>query len=82
MVDSNTFLDYIIAEPFRPFRVELATGEAFEVRHPELVYVGITSATIHSSYLVKKANSEMQRQWHNVPLDTVTAIEPIAVSLN
>jgi hypothetical protein len=82
MVNSDTFLDFIIAEPFRPFRVQLATGEAFEVRHPELVYVGVTNATIHSSYLVKKASGDMQRQWHDVPLDAVTAIEPIVASLN
>jgi hypothetical protein len=32
--------------PFTPFRIQLSTGETFDVRHPELVMVGKLSAII------------------------------------
>ena len=28
------------AEPFRPFRIHMASGRAFDVRHPEMIRVG------------------------------------------
>jgi hypothetical protein len=33
-------------EPFRPFRLRLTNGTAYEVRHPELVKVGRSQALI------------------------------------
>jgi len=30
----------LAAKPFRPFRFTLTDGTSYEVRHPELVYVG------------------------------------------
>ena len=28
---------YIQAQPFRPFRLQMASGKTFDVRHPEMV---------------------------------------------
>lgn len=32
--------------PFEPFRLQISDGSAYEVRHPELVLVGMGSAVI------------------------------------
>jgi hypothetical protein len=33
-------LNYVQAEPFRPFRILMNSGRTFDVRHPEMVRVG------------------------------------------
>jgi hypothetical protein len=33
-------------QPFRPFRIVLTTGETYDIRHPDLVMVGLRSITI------------------------------------
>jgi hypothetical protein len=37
----NTVLAYVRAKPFRPFRIVLNSGRAYDVRHPELIRVGL-----------------------------------------
>ncbi|MGH7199813.1 MAG: hypothetical protein ACREJB_04365 [Planctomycetaceae bacterium] len=32
--------EYVDAEPFRPFRIKMASGRTFDVRHPEMIRVG------------------------------------------
>jgi hypothetical protein len=39
MLSPQTVLEYVKAEPFRPFRLHMASGRTFEVRHPELIKV-------------------------------------------
>jgi hypothetical protein len=46
MISSNELLSYTKAEPFRPFRVHMATGATFEVRHPEMARVGRNSVIL------------------------------------
>jgi hypothetical protein len=38
---------YVTAEPFRPFRIRMASGQALEIRHPEMIAVSRSSAHIH-----------------------------------
>ncbi len=33
-------------QPFKPFRVILTTGSAYDIRHPDLIMVGRRSATL------------------------------------
>jgi hypothetical protein len=40
----NPFAQAIRRQPFRPFRVILTTGAAYDIRHPELIMVGRRSA--------------------------------------
>ena len=35
----QTMLGYVRAEPFRPFRIHLASGRTFDIRHPEMIKV-------------------------------------------
>ena len=40
MVPAQDILNYLRAVPFRPFRIHMASGRTFDVRHPEMVRVG------------------------------------------
>jgi hypothetical protein len=31
--------DYVKAEPFRPFRINITSGKAFKIRHPEMIKI-------------------------------------------
>ena len=56
---------YANAEPFRPFRLHLASGRTFDVRHPEMLKI------LKSSVLVFKINdqtSEMTEEWESISL--------------
>jgi hypothetical protein len=36
--------------PFRPFRIVLTTGEMYDIRHPDLIMVGLRSVEIGLTY--------------------------------
>jgi hypothetical protein len=40
MIAPQELLTYLKAKPFRPFRIHMASGETFDVRHPEMAKVG------------------------------------------
>jgi hypothetical protein len=42
MIAPQQLLSYLRAEPFRPFRIHMASGQTFDVRHPEMARVGRT----------------------------------------
>ena len=63
---------YVNAEPFRPFRIKMASGQTFEVRHPELILVGKTSARIYTA----TASGENEK-WQDVSLLLMETLEPM-----
>jgi hypothetical protein len=40
MIPPQDILNYLRAVPFRPFRINMASGRTFDVHHPEMVRVG------------------------------------------
>ncbi len=48
MITPQTLLEYVKAEPFRPFRIHMASGKTFNVRHPEMARVGRTNVLLFS----------------------------------
>ncbi len=40
-------LEYLRKAPFVPFRIHVTDGKIYEIRHPELVKVGMTKADIY-----------------------------------
>ena len=52
---------YLTAEPFRPFRIQLTSGRAFEIRHPEMIAVGKTTMFIYT-YLSDNEEEAKERQ--------------------
>jgi len=71
MMSFERVLDYIVAEPFCPFRLKLASGQTFDVRNPDLIYVGIKSVDMYGA-----AGSDETEKWHRIPLAQIDALEP------
>jgi hypothetical protein len=42
----HEIFEYVDAEPFRPFRIRMASGRTFDVRHPEMIRVGRDSVVV------------------------------------
>lgn len=65
MMTPQSVLGYVKAEPFRPFRLHMASGRTFDVRHPEMVKV------LKSNILVFRSTSETAEipdEWESVSL--------------
>lgn len=73
MMNPREVLNFIAAEPFRPFRIQMASGRSFEVRHPEMAQVGKTALTVHTTL---GDDNGSQEQWHKVSLLLIECIEP------
>lgn len=63
--------------PFQPFRLVLTTGEAFEIRHPDLIMVGRRSATIG---ITNEPGGTAYDRTFKVDLLHVVGIEELPVS--
>jgi hypothetical protein len=42
----QTFRDLLQERPFKPFRIVMSSGQAYEVRHPEMAFVTKTDMLI------------------------------------
>lgn len=78
MIHPRTMVDFLTAEPFLPFRIHIASGATFEVRHPEMVRVGRSSATVH---MPPNGDEERPARWQEVSLMLMESLEPVAISL-
>jgi hypothetical protein len=59
--------------PFRPFRIHMASNRIFDVRHPELIEVGKTTAVV---YLVaQNALSPAIQRAEQISLVRIESIE-------
>lgn len=65
-------LDFVTAEPFRPFRMHMASGRTFEVGHPEMVRVGRSSVSVHMRPESEPTTAE---RWQVVSLMLLESIE-------
>jgi hypothetical protein len=66
--------EYVAAEPFRPFGIRVASGQRFEIRHPEMILVGRTSAR---GFGVSETETGSAERWQDVSLSLMETLEPI-----
>jgi hypothetical protein len=69
---------YVGAEPFRPFRINTSSGQAYEIRHPEMISVGRTTAHIYA-HMSDDAELAKQREFE-VSMLLMESIEPLDVA--
>ncbi len=65
MTSPQTILGYVRAEPFRSFRMRLASGRTFDIRHPEMIKV------LRNNVLVFKSTgdtADLPDEWESVSL--------------
>lgn len=70
---------YVTAEPFRPFRIHMASGQSFDIKHPEMIAVSRSSAHIHFS--MSDDPNEARMGVREVSLLLMESVEPIETPL-
>ncbi|HEX3998350.1 MAG TPA: hypothetical protein VHX65_07365 [Pirellulales bacterium] len=64
--------EYVSAEPFRPFRITMASGQTYDIRHPEMILAGRATVRVYTA-----TGDEQQERWHDLSLLLMEALEPI-----
>lgn len=77
MMTSNKVVEYVSAEPFRPFRIQMASGQSFDIRHPEMILVGRSSVRV---YFPPEASGQPGDRWKEVSLMLMETIEPLGAA--
>jgi hypothetical protein len=70
--------EYVTAEPFRPFRIKMASGTTYEVRHPEMILAGRTSVRVYTVAGGEEGNGS---HWHDVSLMLMETLEHVAATV-
>ena len=74
MLNPSVVLEFVTAEPFRPFRMHWASGRDFEVGHPEMIRVGRSSVTVYSR---PDGDPGFPERWQELSLMLLESIEPL-----
>lgn len=69
-------LEYLRESPFVPFRIHLTDGTVYEIRHPELVKVGMTKADVYFPKDNEPHSVVLRRE--SITLVQITRLEPLA----
>jgi hypothetical protein len=77
MISFRRLAQYVGAEPFRPFRISMASGQSFEIRHPEMISVGRSTAHIYT-FISDEPEPSGQREYE-VSLLLMESVEPLDV---
>jgi hypothetical protein len=72
-------LSYVKAQPFRPFRLHMASGESFDIRHPEMVKVGKNFLLVFS---FATGEPDVVEQWETVSLMLIESISHLDLPVN
>ena len=79
MLTPPQVLTYIKAQPFRPFRLHMASGKSFDIRHPEMVKVGKRFLLVFS---FATGEPEVVEQWETVSLMLIESISHLDQAVN
>lgn len=74
MINPRLLSDLVFGEPFRPFRLHMASGRTFEVLHPEMIKIGKSSVTV---YMRSDPDVEYSERWQEVSLMLLESFEPL-----
>ncbi len=77
MISFQRLARFVRAEPFRPFRIKVTSGQVFEIRHPEMIAVNRTFALIFT-YLSDDPEQAEQREY-KVSLRLIESVETLSV---
>jgi hypothetical protein len=66
--------DWVAAEPFRPFRIHMVSGKAFDIRHPEMIFVGRTTVRVHTTLGDETGSQDRD---HELSIILIESVEPI-----
>ena len=75
---SQEVLNYLQVQPFRPFRIRMNSGRAFDIRHPEMVRVGRRDLLI---FTFASDSPEVYDRWENLSLVLIESLAPLEASV-
>jgi hypothetical protein len=79
MMTPQAVLTYVKAEPFRPFRMHMASGKTHDLHHPEMVRVGRSNLLV---FTFVSDQPDVFDEWHCGSLmlmETISHLEaPVA----
>jgi hypothetical protein len=78
MITFQRLANFVFAEPFRPFRINFASGQALEIRHPEMIGIGRSSARV--DFHMSEDPELVKEQTRNIPLVLIESVEPLDVA--
>jgi hypothetical protein len=78
MLTAQTVLAYVKAQPFRPFRINMASGRAFDIRHPEMVKVLKAYLMVFKS---AGSDAELPEEFETVSLTLTESISYLDASV-
>jgi hypothetical protein len=73
---ATTILDYVRTAPFRPFRLHLNSGRAYEIRHPEMIRVAMDLVVFFDA----DPPDGPAQHFEILALDLIERLEPLAVA--
>jgi hypothetical protein len=71
---ANDLLTWVRAVPFVPFRIRLNSGRVYDIRHPEMVRVGLSAVNI---FTFAGAPADPYERMEMVSLVQIESIEPL-----
>ena len=74
MMIFRNLVNYIGAEPFRPVRIKMTSGEVFEIRHPEMIAIGRTTA--HVFTWMSEDDDDPKERGREISMFLIESIEP------
>lgn len=66
--------EYVDAEPFRPFRIQMVSGRKFDIRHPENIRVGENAVVV---FEYQSENERIFERFKMLGLSAIGSIEHI-----
>lgn len=76
MVTPAQVLSYVKAQPFRAFQLRMASGQTFDIRHPEMIKIGRGFLLVFS---FAAGESEVIERWETVSMMLIESISHLEV---
>ena len=76
MMALRSFVPYMTAEPFRPFRIMMTSGQHYDIYHPEMIMVGKASTRV---YMATKPDEN--ERWHDLSMLLIESLEPLEAAV-
>ena len=67
-------LNYVKAEPFRPFRIRMNSGRTFDIDHPEMVRIGRRDLLV---FTFISDSPDVYDRWENLSLLLIESLAPL-----
>lgn len=71
MMPGRELLEYLNAQPFRPFQIRMTSGRTFDIRHPEMVKVGRSSLIV---FTFVSDEPDIYDRWNTVSLMLIESV--------